>query len=396
MSTPPLRVAIVSETYPPEVNGVALTVHALEEGLRSLGHPLQVIRPCRAGEATHSDNARLVLPSLPLPGYPGLRIGLPAAGSLRAHWRLQRPDVVYVATEGPLGWSALSAARRLRIPVATGFHTRFDDYAARYGAPWLRGAVFAGLRRFHNRANATLVPTAELAQFLGARGFRDIALLQRAVDTVQFHPAHRSPALRAQWGVDDDTPVLIHVGRIAPEKNLDLAITAFRQAQQAQPRARFVLVGDGPDRAALARAHPDLIFSGTQRGASLSQHFASADLFVFPSLSETFGNVTLEAMASGIASVAFDYAASAEHLRDGEHGAAVAFGNAPAFVAATAVLAADPQRCRRMGRDARAAVSHLRPDTVARRFSQLLQQLANRDGCVAAHGMPSPHSGAAP
>ncbi len=396
MSTPPLRVAMVSETYPPEVNGVALTVQALEQGLRALGHPLQLIRPCRAGETAGSGADRILVPSLPLPRYPGLRIGLPAAATLRARWRQQRPDVVYVATEGPLGWSAVSAARHLGIPVATGLHTRFDDYVARYGAPFLRGAVFAGLRRFHNRAEATLVATRELAQWLGARGFRHVALLQRAVDTVQFHPAHRCPALRAQWGVDDDTPVLIHVGRIAPEKNLSLAVAAFRQAQRTQPRARLVLVGDGPDRAALASAHPDLIFSGTQRGEALSQHFASADLFVFPSLSETFGNVTLEAMASGIASVAFDYAAAREHLRDGEHGATVAFDDAPAFVAATATLAADPVRCRNMGRQARAAVSHLQPDAVARHFSQLLQRLTSHRNGLAAHGTASPRAGASP
>lgn len=394
MSTPPLRVAIISETYPPEVNGVALTVQALERGLRALGHPLQLIRPRRAGEGAESSTDRLILPSAPLPRYPGLRIGLPAARSLRAHWQRERPDVVYVATEGPLGWSALSAARRLGIPVATGFHTRFDDYVARYGAPWLRGVVFAALRHFHNRADATIVPTAELAQFLSARGFRDVALLQRAVDTAQFHPAHRSAALRAQWGVNDDAPVLIHVGRIAPEKNLSLAVAAYRRAQQTQPRARFVLVGDGPDRAALASAHPDLIFSGTQRGEALARHFASAELFVFPSLSETFGNVTLEAMASGIASVAFDYAAAGEHLRDGEHGAAIALGDDAGFIAATTALAADPARCRAMGAQARTAVASLRPEAVARQFASLLSDLAARRS---PHPVTSaPHPGATP
>lgn len=394
MSTSPLRVAMVSETYPPEVNGVALTVQALEQGLRALGHPVELIRPRRRDEAMPARADELTLPGLPLPRYPGLRIGLPATHRLRTHWQRHRPDAVYVATEGPLGWSAVSAARQLGIAVASGFHTRFDDYVARYGAPWLRGAAFGWLRRFHQRADATLVPTTELAQFLRERGFGNVAVLRRAVDPVQFHPGHRCAALRAQWGVDDATPVLIHVGRIAPEKNLALAIDAYRQAQRAQPRARLVLVGDGPDRAALASAHPDLVFCGTQRGAELSRHFASADLFVFPSLSETFGNVTLEAMASGIATVAFDYAAASEHLRDGEHGAAVAVGNDAGFVAATATLAADLERCRAMGAQARAAVASLRPEAVARQFANLLSDLAAQRSSQPTTS--APHPGATP
>jgi len=379
----PMRVAIVSETYPPEVNGVALTVQALEQGLRTRGHAVELIRPRRREEAALASPEQLLLPSLPLPRYPGLRFGLPAARRLRARWQLQRPDAIYVATEGPLGASALAAARSLGIPASSGFHTRFDAYAERYGFAILRGVVLAWLRRFHNRADTTLVPTRELAQFLSAHGFADITLLRRAVDTTQFHPARRSPGLRAQWGADADTPVLIHVGRIAPEKNLALAIGAFRQLQHQQPQARMVFVGDGPDRAALAAAHPDFVFCGVQRGEALARHFASADVFVFPSLSETFGNVTLEAMASGLATVAFDTGAAREHLRDGEHGAAIAVDDGDAFIAATAALANDLSASRRMGNAAREAVAHLAPETVSARFEQVLRELIARRALAA-------------
>lgn len=374
----PMRVAIVSETYPPEVNGVALTVQALEYGLRSRGHAVELIRPRRRDEVVLASSERLLLPSLPLPRYPGLRFGLPAARRLRVRWQQQRPDALYIATEGPLGASALAAARQLGIPASAGFHTRFDDYAARYGVGWLRGAVLAWLRRFHNRADTTLVPTRELAQFLGAHGFADVTVLRRAVDTTQFHPARRSPGLRAQWGASVDTPVLIHVGRIAREKNLALAVRAFRRLQHQQPQARMVFVGDGPDRAALAAAHPDFVFCGVQRGEALARHYASADLFVFPSLSETFGNVTLEAMASGLATVAFDTGAAREHLRDGEHGAAIAVDDSDAFIAATVALANDLTASRRMGSAARDAVAHLAPETVSARFEQVLRDLIER------------------
>src|SRR5690606_11335531 len=154
--------------------------------------------------------------------------------------------------------------------------------------------------------------------------------------TQLFDPTRRDEALRAQLGVSGDAPLLIHVGRLAPEKNLPLAARAFRRLQALRPDARFVWVGDGPMRAALQRDNPDFVFTGVQRGELLARLFASADLFVFPSRSETFGNVTLEAMASGIATVAYDYGAAREHLRDGEHGAAIEPGDETAFLAAVA------------------------------------------------------------
>jgi glycosyltransferase involved in cell wall biosynthesis len=372
-----MRLAIVTETYPPEVNGVALTVQGLERGLRSLGHDVALVRP-RQAEAGPHDASGMLVRGAALPRYPGLRFGLPAGRRLLAHWRAQRPDAIYVATEGPLGWSALQAARRLGIPVATGFHTRFDDYVGRYGAAFLSPLVFAWLRRFHNQANATLVPTRELADFLHGRGFERVRILRRAVDTALFTPGRRDPALRAQWGVGTGGLALVHVGRIAPEKNLGLALRAFRAIQAHLPDARFVFVGDGPARAALQAANPDLVFAGIQRGEALAAHFASGDLFPFPSLSETFGNVTLEAMASGVATLAYDYGAAREHLRDGLGGRAVACGDEDGFIAAAIGLALDPVLRRKLGDGGRRAVAALDPASVARQFEALLAGLAER------------------
>ena len=168
-----MRYAIATETWPPEINGVALTVQGLAQGLEARGNEVSVARPRQAGDADGSGDGNMrVLRSLPLPRYPGLRIGLPAARSLRADWTARRPDAVYVATEGPLGWSALRAARQLGIPAATGFHTRFDTYMRDYGAPLLAPVAMKWMRRFHNNADATLVPTRELQEFLAARGSR--------------------------------------------------------------------------------------------------------------------------------------------------------------------------------------------------------------------------------
>lgn len=371
-----MRYAIVTETYPPDVNGVALTVHGLERGLRARGHQVQVVRPRHPADGDGEGSAdELLVRGAPLPRYPGLRFGLPATRRLRAAFQSLRPDAVYVATEGPLGWSAVRAARRLGIPVATGFHTRFDVYMRDYGAPFLRQTALRWMRRFHNGADATLVPTRELQAFLVDHGFRHVVRLPRAVDTQLFDPARRDPDLRAQWGAGHDGLVAIHVGRIAPEKNLDLAVRAFRALQRERPDARFVWVGDGPARAALQQANPDFVFCGVQRGAVLASHFASGDLFVFPSRSETFGNVTLEAMASGVPTVAFDYGAAREHLRDGEHGAAIADGDDDAFVAATVQLGTDAPLRGTMAAAGRIAMLGLHPEQVASDFDALLAGL---------------------
>lgn len=373
-----MRYTLISETYPPEVNGVALTVQALEQGLRARGHAVTVIRP-RQDSDRQGDANTLLVRGLGLPRYPGLRLGLPCARSLMRLWKDARPDAIYVATEGPLGWSALRAARRLSIPAATGFHTRFDQYARDYGVAFLQGLALRGMRRFHNSGLATLVPTLQLQQFLQSRGFANAVRLPRAVDTALFTPIRRDAALRAQWGLVDDALAVIHVGRIAAEKNLGLAVRAFRQLQAIRPDARFIWVGDGPLRAKLARDNPDFVFCGVQRDEALARSLASGDLFLFPSQSETFGNVTLESLASGVPIVAFDYGAAREYLRDGIYGAAIEIGDDAGFIAACVHLAGNDELRSAMRMAAPAAVARLRPSRVAGDFDDLLRNLTTRD-----------------
>jgi glycosyltransferase involved in cell wall biosynthesis len=373
-----MHCAIVTETWPPEVNGVALTVQGLALGLRARGHDVSLVRP-RQDDEPDAHAGTLLVRGAALPRYPGLKFGLPATRKLTRLWGTTRPDAIYVATEGPLGWSALRAARQLGIPAATGFHTRFDEYMRDYGAAFLQQMALRWMRRFHNSGQATLVPTHELAGFLQARGFANVVRLPRAVDTVQFDPVRRDSGLRREWGVGEDDFAAIHVGRIAPEKNLGLAVRAFRELQRTRPTARFAWVGDGPSRERLARDNPDFIFCGVQRGEALARHFASGDLFVFPSHSETFGNVTLEAMASGVPTVAFNYGAARETLRDGVHGAAIADGDDAGFIAACSRIANDGTLRSAMGAAARNAVSGLRPEQVAADFDRILQSLANRE-----------------
>lgn len=369
-----LRIDFITETFPPEVNGVAMTVGRLVDGLRRRGHQVTVFRPRQ-----HRDEARIAgetpLPGLPLPGYPGLRFGLPAGRQLRRHWRECRPDLVHVVTEGPLGWSAVSTARQLGIPVSSGFHTNFDHYSVHYGLGWLRPAVTTYLRTLHRRTRATLVPTAALAADLAGAGIPGVQVVGRGVDTTLFDPGKRSARLRQDWGIHQDGLACIYVGRLAPEKNLALVEEAFSAIRSQRPEARMVWVGDGPSRPALAARHPDHHFAGTRQGDDLAAHYASADLFLFPSLSETYGNVVAESMASGLPVLAYRSAAAAELIDDGRNGHAVSPGDKAAFLAAARQLARQPENLPLLGKAARTTMLGRRWETVVERFEAVAREV---------------------
>lgn len=376
----PLYVAMVTETYPPEVNGVARTVGLMAEGLQKRGHFVQLVRPRQNGHdiAAHGQRFEEILArGFPIPRYTQLKMGLPAKGELLRAWRVRRPDIVHIATEGPLGWSALAAARALRIPVATDFHTNFHAYSRHYGFAWLASPVMAYLRHFHNRADCTLVPTTELADELGALGYRGLRVVGRGVNPDVFHPERRSPELRAQWGAGDDTPVALCVSRFAPEKNFPLVIEAFEAMRKVRPDAKLVLVGDGPLSEALARRNVGYVIAGRLVNGRLSAHYASGDIFLFPSTTETFGNVTLEAMASGLAIVAYRYAAAREHLEHERSALLAPFDNAQAFISSACRMVQDLSLARSLGRAARAAARSLTWERIADDFEQALADVAH-------------------
>ena len=338
---PRLRICVVTETYPPEVNGVALTLERCVQAMRARQHEVVVVRPHQ--DAVPAQGQDVLSRSLPIPGYPGLRMGLPAGRRLRRMWQSWRPDLVHIVTEGPLGWSALSAAQAMRIPVVTDFHTNFHSYGRHYGWGWLTHAIYRYLRHFHNQANVTLVPTRGMRERLATDGFRRLEVVARGVDSALFNPQRRDPQLRAHWGLGASDLAVLHVGRLAAEKNLPLVFDAFTAIRRLEPRARLVLVGDGPARLNVrAEADTPIIRAGVRRDEDLATHYASADLFLFPSLTETFGNVTLEAMASGLAVLAYDYAAAGEHVIHGESGWLAPFDDRAAFLQGAELLASSP------------------------------------------------------
>ena len=354
-----------------------MTLGRLVDGLLQRGCTVNVFRPRQALDQAARRNghyAEHLLAGMQVPMYRQLRFGLPATGRLQSRWRKHRPDAVYVATEGPLGWSAVSAAEKLGIPTLSGFHTNFHTYSRHYRLRLLEPLILRYLRTLHRRTGCTLVPTTALAQQLRAQAFGCVEVLQRGVDSTLFNPAQRSEALRRQWGVKSGQLVCLYVGRIAAEKNIRTAVSAFRGVQHARPDARLVLVGDGPLRKTLARDHPDFVFCGIRRGDDLARHFASGDLFLFPSQTETFGNVVTEAMASGLAVVAYKQAAAGEHIRDGVNGAVAADATEASFIRRAVELSLASDQLRHLGHQAAQSAASLSWAAIVERFTQLLDR----------------------
>jgi len=335
-----VKITLVTETFPPEINGVAMTLEKLALGLADMGHTVDVIRPRQTSDpSTRDEFTEFAVPGMSLPGYAELNMGLPVFSRIDRHWADNRPDAIYLATEGPLGIAALLVALVRGILPVSGFHTNFHEYMRHYNLQWMEQIAEQYLRTVHNSTWRTFGPSKDLLGKLEATGFRNLRLLERGVDTNLFTPERRSRSLREFWGASDDTPVYLSVGRVASEKNMQLLFRAWERIRKRNPAARLVIVGDGPERGHLEARWPDAIFVGAQRAEALAEYYASADFFLFPSTTETFGNVVTEALASGLVVLAFDYAAPGKFIQSGDNGFLVPYADEPVFLKATDPLA---------------------------------------------------------
>lgn len=364
-----LHIVVVSETLPPDINGVAMTMGRLITRLKQNGHRIDLVYPGPAGleklPSVLSGEHDTVVRGYPIPFYKSMRFGLSGTRTFLHQWRYSRPDVIHIVTEGPLGIAALLAARSLHIPVVSGFHTNFHQYTGHYKFGTLGNSVMKYLRWFHNKTDVTLTPTSALANELTDAGFTNARVLSRGVDTEAFSPGHRCTKLRESFGVRGNDPVLLYVGRVAPEKNIDLAIRAFERVKAVQSNARLIVVGDGPELQQVQNHPTQPIVCGSKTGKELARYYASADIFLFPSLSETFGNVTLEAMASGLAVVAFNYAAAKERISNKRNGIAVDLACESSYIDAVESLARQPLLTQSMGVRARSSVQKLSWDGIS-------------------------------
>jgi glycosyltransferase involved in cell wall biosynthesis len=299
-----MRIAIFSEVYWPMVSGVGVTLRRLADSLEAAGHAVRVCTATyplpEAGDRPEVHRS----PSLPLFLYRDVQWAFPRHRELVAEIAAFRPDVVHVATEFALGVAGLRVARELGVPVVASAHTDYEQYAARYGLDWALRPGWRYLRWFYGQAERVLCPSRIYEEHLHSRGVERTGIWTRGVDTAAFHPRHRDPALRESLGVSPGESVVTYVGRLAREKNLDLLLDAWQSVAPRHPGARLALVGRGPlEDEIRRRAIPGVELLGLLTGNDLSAAYASADLFAFPSVTETFGNVLLEAMASGLPSV---------------------------------------------------------------------------------------------
>ena len=274
-----MRIAIVTDAWYPQVNGVVRTLSAVADELRKRGHDVHILSP--EGRRT-----------LPMPLYPEIRLALTGSQAIGREITTLKPDAIYIATEGPLGWGARAHCRRARLPFISGFHTRFADYITlRLPLPGLAQASWGMLRKFHAASQTVLVPTRSIAADLEARGFTNVKVWTRGVDHALFKPYPRE-------SLDLKRPISLYVGRLAPEKNIEAFLSLDLPGTKA-------VIGDGPQRAELEKKFPDAVYLGFRFGEELARMVSSADVFVFPSLTDTFGIVLLEALASGLPIAAF-------------------------------------------------------------------------------------------
>jgi glycosyltransferase involved in cell wall biosynthesis len=309
-----MRLILVTDAWRPQVNGVVRTLEAVAGELAAMGHETRFITPGQFG-------------SIPCPSYPEIRLALTTRHRIGRMIAAFAPDAVHIATEGPLGLAARNACVRRGLPFTTSFHTKFPEYIeARCGLP--SGLGYALLRRFHGPAAATMVATETLRDDLAERGFGRLALWPRGVDVDAFRP-------RTKSFLDGKRPVSLYVGRVAVEKSVEDFL------KLDIPGTKYV-VGDGPQLARMRRAYPDVRFVGAQHGESLYRHYAAADVFVFPSRTDTFGNVLLESLASGVPVAAYPVPGPADVIG----GSGVGALDEDLAMAVRAALAISPRACR--------------------------------------------------
>jgi phosphatidylinositol alpha 1,6-mannosyltransferase len=324
-----VRIAYFTESLYPHVDGVSRTLARLFASLEARQEEFLIFSPFIPGdEVSWSDRVRPVR-YVKFPLYSDYRISLPVVSrSVGREIEAFRPDLVHLVSPTPMAiWAQRWAARR-GVPVVSSFHTHFVSYFRYYGVPWLENGGWRALRRFYARCDRVYAPSWSMIRELESHGLQHLELWSRGIDLAGFSPDFRDPELRRDAGADERTPIVLLVSRLVREKDLADLVVVERILRERGVSFRLVLVGDGPMRRELENSLPNATFAGHQSGEQLARWYASADIFVFPSTTETLGNVVLEALASGVPAVVTDRGGPQDLIRTGENGFIVR-GNAP-------------------------------------------------------------------
>ena len=358
MATHPIRLALFSGNYNAIRDGVAVSLNRLVGFLERKGVEVIVFAPTIHQPAVAHAGALVPVPSVPLPGRKEYRIALGLPQSCRRKLAAFRPNLFHISTPDFLGLSALRLAKRSGIPAVASFHTRFDTYLRYYGARGLEKYVTMYLRYFYGQCDQVYVPSESIAAVLREQRIgRDLRLWTRGVDSALFNPGQRDLAWRRSLGIGDDEVVISFVGRLVREKGLKAFANVLDTLRAQGFRHRALIIGEGPERQWMRERLPEAIFTGYLEGQALARGYASADVFFFPSVTETFGIVTLEAMASGVPSVCTKATGSSSLVAHGVSGFLAAPDQEAECVGYLSRLISDAELRRRMGKT---CVAHAR------------------------------------
>ncbi len=371
------RIALFAGAYTHIADGVSLTLNRLVEHLEQQGTEVRVFAPTVDDPAIEDHAGTLTsVPSLPVPGRSEYRLSLGLTPSVRQALDDFAPTLYHIATPDLLGHNALQRAQDTDTPVVTSYHTHFSSYLKYYHLGLLEAPVWGYLRSFYNQCRQVYVPTHAMADVLRGHGIdSDLRLWPRGVDTDRFAPSRRSAAWRRAHGIGTDEVVVAFVSRLVWEKGLDVYADVIDRLERQGVPHHSLVVGDGPAREELETRLPNATFPGFLDGTDLAEAYASSDIFLFPSDTETFGNVTLEAMASGLPTVCADAAGSRDLVDDGTTGRLCAPGHVEAFAEAVRTLVVDERRRDRMGTAARKRAQDFTWPAVLNRMSRYYDEV---------------------
>ncbi|GAX88868.1 glycosyltransferase family 4 protein [Effusibacillus lacus] len=296
-----MRIALFTDTFAPQVNGVTMTLNRLVNYWERKGIEFLVFAPDDAERVEDTDHIRRVL-SFPFPLYPECRIPLSRYAKIEKQLLEFKPDLLHLVTPFTLGLIGLRFGQRHNVPMVASYHTNFDQYLDYYRLSFLKKMLWSYLNWFHSNCERTYCPSSATKEILEANGIPNVEIWSRGIDASRYQPQNRNPHIREKYGIDDSKLLLLYVGRMAPEKDIDILLESFHSLpQDVADRVHLMMVGDGPLMSKIQQQQETSItWTGFLRGRELAEMYASCDLFVFPSSTETFGNVALEAMASGL------------------------------------------------------------------------------------------------